>query len=71
MAARARAGPGLFGERSQNAGFRRSFGAVCVCCRKKSPEDVRLTLVGGEVFTRRIEHTFENRVSQTMQEVLM
>jgi hypothetical protein len=27
--------------------------------------------VGGQVFTRDIEHTFENRVVQMMQEVLL
>jgi hypothetical protein len=32
---------------------------------------VRLTLVGGQVFTRDIEHTFENRVKLVMQEVLL
>jgi hypothetical protein len=31
----------------------------------------RLTLVGGWVFTRGIEHTFENSVIQMMQEVLL
>jgi hypothetical protein len=31
----------------------------------------RLTLVGGRVFTRRIEHIFENRMILVMQEVLL
>jgi len=31
----------------------------------------RLTLVGGPVFTRVIEHTFENRMILVMQEVLL
>jgi hypothetical protein len=31
----------------------------------------RLTLVGGQVFTRGIEHTFENRMILVMQEVLL
>jgi hypothetical protein len=30
-----------------------------------------LDAVGGWVFTRRIEHTFEKPVSRTMQEVLL
>jgi hypothetical protein len=32
---------------------------------------IRLTVVGGQVFTRSIEHTFENRVNLVMQEVLL
>jgi hypothetical protein len=32
---------------------------------------LRLTLVGGQVFTRHIEHTFENRMILVMQEVLL
>jgi hypothetical protein len=32
---------------------------------------IRLTVVGGQVFTRDIEHTFENRVNLVMQEVLL
>jgi hypothetical protein len=32
---------------------------------------MRLTLVGGRVFTRSIEHTFENRVKLVMREVLL
>jgi hypothetical protein len=31
----------------------------------------RLTVVGGQVFTRDIEHTFENSVILMMQEVLL
>jgi hypothetical protein len=31
----------------------------------------RLTLVGGRVFTREIEHIFENRMILVMQEVLL
>jgi hypothetical protein len=31
----------------------------------------RLTVVGGRVFTRDIEHTFEHRVNLVMQEVLL
>jgi hypothetical protein len=30
-----------------------------------------LTVVGGQVFTRDIEHTFEHRVNLVMQEVLL
>jgi hypothetical protein len=32
---------------------------------------IRLTVVGGRVFTRRIEHTFENRMILVMREVLL
>jgi hypothetical protein len=32
---------------------------------------IRLTVVGGQVFTRDIEHTFENRVILVMREVLV
>ena len=32
---------------------------------------VRLTVVGGQVFTRSIEHTFENRVILVIREVLL
>lgn len=35
------------------------------------PEFDRLTVVGGQVFTRGIEHTFENRAKLVMQEVLL
>jgi hypothetical protein len=35
------------------------------------PLRLRLTLVGGRVFTRHIEHTFENRMILVMQEVLL
>jgi hypothetical protein len=31
----------------------------------------RLTVVGGQVFTRDIEHTFEHKVNLVMQEVLL
>jgi len=32
---------------------------------------LRLTIVGGQVFTRNIEHIFENRLNLVMQEVLL
>jgi hypothetical protein len=32
---------------------------------------IRLTVVGGRVFTRHIEHTFENRMILVMREVLL
>lgn len=35
------------------------------------PSSIRLTVVGGQVFTRDIEHTFENRAKLVMQEVLL
>jgi len=38
---------------------------------KAGPSSIRLTVVGGQVFTRGIEHTFENRVKLVMQEVLL
>jgi hypothetical protein len=34
-------------------------------------DQIRLTVVGGRVFTRGIEHIFENRVILVMQEVLL
>lgn len=48
-----------------------TFVNVTIAQWQSWPEFDRLTVVGGQVFTRGIEHTFENRAKLVMQEVLL